>query len=400
MRILMVSSQIPYPLRNGNQIYEYNLARHLSSRHELDLLALADAAEEGASLPAIEGFFRRTRLVVGRRTNHLRRLAALVAEGDILYNRDNVPMFRRALVEALRDGYDAVQVNSLGLTPYADLIGPVPKLAVPYDCQSLLYSRAAAQGSPWRAAYCRLQSSRLAFWERRWLPRYDRCVVVSQVDATQLAARSRSLAVEVIPFGVDTEHFRPLDLPEEEATIVFTGNMTYFPNAQAARDLVHEILPRIRQELPSARVRIVGDRTGRLNRELQGEGVEVVGFTDVRPHLAAATVCVSPLRIGAGFKNKVVEAMAMGKALVATPLSLDGIEATPGEHLLSAAEPAEIAAAVLRLLRDKALRRSLGDRARALVTQRYSWAQVAARFSSLYAALTDECARVRRGMEA
>jgi glycosyltransferase involved in cell wall biosynthesis len=400
VRILLVAPEPPHPPRRGNQIYEHHLVRRLSGRHEVHLLCLAEpaAAEEAAG--PLRDAFASVRMVPLTATGHLRRAASALARGDWLLNRHDVPALRRALAEAAREGPDVVQVTGIAMARCVDGLGGLPAVAVPYDCQSLLYAREAARSAGRRRLYARAQAIRLRAWERRWLPRHDACVVVSPVDAAEIARVAPSTVVEVIPFGVDLDRFRPGAGPGDGATIVFSGNMEYFPNRSAAVELARGIFPRVRARVPGARLRIVGDVGGSLAAEIREAGVEVVGFTDVVPHLAAAAVCASPLRVGAGFKNKVLEAMAMGKPVVATPLSLEGIDARPGEHLLAADDPDAFADAVVRLLEDPALARRLGERARALAERSYGWEAAAERFEALYARVSARRARRPRAPEA
>jgi glycosyltransferase involved in cell wall biosynthesis len=222
-------------------------------------------------------------------------------------------------------------------------------------------------------------------YERFMFAPYRRTVVVSEADRDELRALNPALNVTVIPNGVDLRQFTPDNREAREPyTLLFTGNYEYAPNVDAALRLGREVLPAVRAHLPAARLWLVGNAPPPELLALADEAITVTGrVPDVRPYLARAAVFVSALRFGAGIKNKVLEAMAMGCPVVATPLSVDGIAARDGHEAVIA--PLEgIAPAVVRLLGDAPLRETLAVNGRALIEARYSWGRVAAMYETLY----------------
>ena len=219
---------------------------------------------------------------------------------------------------------------------------------------------------------------------------FQRRVVVAERDRAELRSINPALDWEVIPNGVDLEYFRPQSGPREAATLLFTGNFAYEPNEEAALYLARELLPTLQQQIPEAQLWLVGDAPSAAMHALAGERILVSGrVPDLRPWLARATLFVSPLRLGAGIKNKVLEALASGCPLAATPLSVDGIAAISGQHVLLA-ERSELPAALRRLLGDEAMRQRLARAGRELVEAQYSWQQVAGRYAALYESLGAE----------
>jgi glycosyltransferase involved in cell wall biosynthesis len=210
--------------------------------------------------------------------------------------------------------------------------------------------------------------------------RFERILAVSDADRETLLRLYGPLPpVDVVPTGVDTTYFAPLDGDERPGRLAFTGSMDWLPNEDAMLWFAREILPRVRRHEPSASLAIVGRMPTAAVRRLGAEaGIEVTGrVEDVRPHVAAAPVYVVPLRVGGGTRLKIFEAMAMGKAIVSTTIGAEGLPVRAGEHLLIADTPAEFADAVLRLLRDGRERRRLGSAARSLVVERYDWSAAA-----------------------
>jgi glycosyltransferase involved in cell wall biosynthesis len=225
---------------------------------------------------------------------------------------------------------------------------------------------------------------KLRGYERRAAGWADLCVMASESDATRLRRGAPGARTTVVPNGVDSARFRPAAAAEEEDDlIVFTGSMNHPPNKRAAVRLAEDILPGVRAERPGARLRIVGRAPGPTVLALDGRpGVEVVGeVPDTRPYLARAAVVVAPIEFGGGSRLKVLEAMAMGKAVVATPKGAEGLDVRDGEHLVVASLgefPGEVAA----LLADSGRRRELGVAGRRLVERRYDWSALGARFAA------------------
>jgi sugar transferase (PEP-CTERM/EpsH1 system associated) len=223
---------------------------------------------------------------------------------------------------------------------------------------------------------------RLAAFERDAAARCDDCLFVSPAEARSFqelvpAARRKAL---VLPNGVDATYFSPaLRFPcpfgPGGPAIVFTGDMSYWPNQDAVLWFAGAVLPRLRFDHPTVRFVAVGRRPGRwLRRSAARLGFTLTGaVADVRPFLAHAALVVAPLRIARGVPNKVLEAMAMGKAVVTTPTAVTGLRLRPGDDVLLAADPEGMARAVARALEPR-WARSMGEKARARVVADYAWA--------------------------
>jgi polysaccharide biosynthesis protein PslH len=191
----------------------------------------------------------------------------------------------------------------------------------------------------------------------------------------------------VVPLPLDAEYFAPRpEIPERPGRIVFTGLMNHPPNVDAALFFARDVLPRLRARLPDAHLQVVGREPTRAVLALGAlPGVEVTGgVADVRPHLAEAQVVVVPLRFGAGARQKILEAWAMQRCVVATTLGAEGLGARDGHNLLLADGAAALCERVATALSDAALRDRVRRPGRALVRAAHDPAQVAA---GLYDAL-------------
>lgn len=384
--ILLISRCPPYPLHLGDRLIVWHLARELSQRgYVIDLLALYDRDDDPEQVKQYRACFRHIELYREPARGsfaYLRRLFDRSARFAHSAERSFCPPLWRAIADRLhRHDYDLVHCfGSVSVYEFYPLFAARPNLITPYESHALYLQSAAAQGQ-WSA---RLRLPLVRGFERFMFTPFDRTVVISAADRSLLLNLQPALNVEVIPNGIELERFRPTAVERDPCTLLFVGNYDYAPNQDAARILARQALPQVRQALPHARLQLVGANPPGWLRALESEQIEVTGrVSDVAPYLARATVFVCPLRIGAGLKNKVLEALAMGIPVAATPLSLDGIDARDGESALVAGID-DIADKTIELLGDSALRDRLSRGGRALVEARYSWERTASSYEQLY----------------
>jgi glycosyltransferase involved in cell wall biosynthesis len=215
----------------------------------------------------------------------------------------------------------------------------------------------------------------------------DGVCLCSAADERRLLEHVPEARTTVIPNGADVEYYQPrsTDPPPDGRTVVYFGLLSTAPNVDAVIHFVRDIWPRIAEAHPEVRCKIIGARPPPSLLALARPGVELTGFvSDLRPHLAAAAVVVVPLRFGGGTRLKIIEAMAMGKAIVSTTLGAEGIEAIPGRDLLAEDQPSAFADAVHRLLAEPGLAARIGQSAKQLAVERYSWSGAALKLEGFY----------------
>jgi polysaccharide biosynthesis protein PslH len=220
----------------------------------------------------------------------------------------------------------------------------------------------------------------------------DGICACSVADQQRLLADVPSARTVVIPNAADVDFYRPrpADPPADGRTVVFFGLMSTRPNLDGAGWFVREIWPRILAARPNAACKIIGKGAPKGARELVGPRVEAVGFIeDLRPHLASAGALVVPLRLGGGTRLKIVEGMAMGKAIVSTALGAEGIDVVPDRDILLADDPDGFARAVVRLLADPSFAARIGASARRVAVERYAWSAASAKLEQFYREVID-----------
>jgi glycosyltransferase involved in cell wall biosynthesis len=382
----------------------YHWLREIGRRPSVTLLSFAPEESIEAPPAALTELCERIVLVPRPPSGPLRSALRAAVTGT---PHNLVPfqseVLRRRVVELARPGrVDVVQVEFAHMARYvADLPPAVPRVFRPHNVESEILERYAAhRRNPVIAAYASLQARRLRRFEASICRRFDRCVAVTEGDAARLRAMAPEAAIETIPVGVDTDRFRPgvLDVAAEPERLVTTGDYAWAPTADGLRFLARDVLARIRAVLPRVRLSVIGRAVPRLGDDPAREGIDVVGYVpDVRPEILRAAVFVAPTRIGSGMRVKTLEALALGRPVVATSVGCAGIDVRAGEHLLVADDPQTLADHVVALLRDPERAARLGAAAAARVADRYAWSVLGERFESVYAAVVAERSRRNRG---
>ena len=386
MNILLLCDRVPDQPADGLLLRVLALARELAARHTIDVLCLRSRA---SAQPVDAGIFRRVWIAApGAPRPPPGRLGPLTGwHPEVLY----VPSPEvRSLLEHQIDpaGYDVVwDAGAVLLTQLPARWDAVPVVADLVDDMVLTFQRAMRAAPRWIDKLRNWKYAHLfARFERESMRRAAACVVVSDEDAASFARVSPRIPVSVVANGVDTHHFAPDGSSSVPGRLVFEGTMAFPPNEQAALHLVRDIMPRVWAVQPQATVALVGRNPGPAVRALAGERVLVTGSVpDVRSHVLQADVFVCPLVSGAGIKNKLLQAWAMERPIVATSLSIGGLQARDGVELLVRDRPADFAAAVLDLLVDPARRASLARAGRAAAVDRFAWSAMAQQFEMILA---------------
>ena len=385
VRILHLAQRVPYPPNRGDKITTWRDIEYLSRTHEV--VSVAFAHDDGDRAAAAElrtrGFEVHT-VDLDLRRAKLRALPLLLTKQPLtlgVYGSAKL----QAIVDRLMPSIDVAIAfsSSMGafLLPHVD----TPRIQFVVELDSDKWAQYAPLTSwPLSLVYRREARCLLAF-ERRLCAAMDMNLLVTELELRIFEERIPNTVSCVMPNGVDLERFHPRANAPEAGHFVFTGVMDYFPNVDGCVWFAREILPRIRERCPDAHFTIVGSSpTPEVAALARLDGVTVTGFVpETCDFLARAAVAVAPLRIARGIQNKVLEAMAMGLAVVGTTHATQGVGGQTGRDYLVADDADTFAAACTRLLLAPADAAALGAQARVFVEQHYDWERVLAPLGEL-----------------
>jgi sugar transferase (PEP-CTERM/EpsH1 system associated) len=371
----MLAHRIPYPPHTGDKTRAFHIARHLAARHDLTLGFLVD---DPSDLPGVDELRQAVPdLVFARLRKPLSLVQGLsgLASGRTI----TLPYFHaRGLAQQVtrrsrETGFDVAYASSTAMAQYvpADL----PLVMDFVDVDSDKWRQYAEHRRPPLSWLYRTEARRLQTCEGEIARRASVCLLATDVEEQQLRSFAPWAHTAVIPNGIDSVFYAPQAGEPAGPAVIFTGAMDYLPNIDAVRHFCADILPLVRREVPETVFYIVGlNPSTDVKRLGEQPGVVVTGSVpDVRPYYARAGVCVAPLRIGRGIQNKVLQGMAMGLPVVASPLAARGVLGQPGVHFEVAGDASVFASRVARLLTEPQARADLGRAGRACVEAHYTW---------------------------
>jgi sugar transferase (PEP-CTERM/EpsH1 system associated) len=381
--ILYLVHRLPYPPNKGDKVRSYHLLKHLVRDHRVFLGTFVDDPDDERHLDTVRALCAGTHFV--RLNPSATRLLSLrgLLTGEAL----SIPYYRNAGLQAWVDRVladEAIDAIVLFSSPMAQYVPPHPSVPVLLDfvdVDSAKWTQYAQTHSGPKAWIYGREGRRLLDFERRAALAATRGFFVTDSETElfrRLAPDCRD-RVEPMCNGVDADFFRPdATMPspyrDGERALVFTGAMDYHPNEDAAIWFAQEVMPLLKRHRPSVRFHVVGRAPTAAVQVLASDSVAVSGTVpDVRPYLQHAAVVVAPLRIARGIQNKILEAMAMGRPVVASTECAGPIAARVGDELLVAATAAQFAAQIERLLANPDDGARFGTAARQRVVDDYSW---------------------------
>jgi polysaccharide biosynthesis protein PslH len=380
-RILYLTHRVPYPPNRGDRIRSYHTLRFLAARADVDLACLADEPVADDCRAVLAGLCRRVAIVPLPRRRRWLRACQSLARG----RSATEGLFRSA---ALRDTlrtwagdtqYDAAIAFCSSMAQYLDAPGLQSRVRlvdlVDIDSQKWFdYADRAAPPARW---LFRCEGRRVRRLEQQLAQTADALTVVSSAEANLLRGFSPRAPVHAIPNGVDLDYFQPGPTARVAAdpTCIFVGALDYRANVDGITWFCEAVWPQVLARIPTAKLVIVGRRPLASVKQLgMRRGIEVIGdVRDVRPYLRRARLVVVPLRIARGIQNKVLEALAMQKPVIASPQALEGLEIVPGEQVLEADAPRTWEAGIMELMADDRECLRLGAAGRRFAREHHHW---------------------------
>jgi sugar transferase (PEP-CTERM/EpsH1 system associated) len=390
VNILYLCHRFPFPPKRGGKIRPFNMIRHLSaSGHRVTVCSLVRSdgeADEG------EGIAPHVAARVMGRVHEPTQWARMIVRLPLVtpssmgyfYSAELAREVRRLLAS---QAWDLIFVHCSSVAQYVEHVRDVPKILDFGDMDSQKWLEYARYKSfPLSLGYW-LEGQKMLAAEKRLARRFDLCTATTRAEWETLQGYGTGAATDWFPNGVDSGFFCPSDGAYEADTISFIGRMDYYPNQECMARFCRETWPLLKARRPAMKLLIVGADPSPEMRAL-GElpGVTVTGSVpDVRPYIRGSALMVAPLAIARGTQNKILEAMAMGVPVVTSSVAAGGVDALPGDHLLVADSPEDLAAAILRVVENADERQRLSEAGRARMLSHHSWAGSMKRLDAIIA---------------
>jgi polysaccharide biosynthesis protein PslH len=398
MKVLWFSHLVPYP-ETGLGVLQrsYHLVRELARAHEVYLLAFVQRKIIADLLGDVEAGLQKAQ-------EHLNQYCARVQFLPIPSDGSRLgmtwlaarslagahPYTIRWLLSAnarrvaadwnASIDFDVVHFDTLSLAPYRNMFTRGAKSLDHHNIESaMMLRRAQIEKHPLKRFYFWQEGLRLQRYEQRVCPQFDLNITCSSLDTERLKSMAPELTATEVPNGVDTGYFRPGGDPERPLSLVFAGNLSWYPNAAAMLFFAESVWPALKKELPEVTMDVIGARPPPrlLTLAARDKDFRVHGFVpDVRPYINRAALYVCPIMDGGGTKLKILDALAMGKAIIAHPIACEGIGVRDGHDVVFARESGEFIRTIVTLLRSPQTRRQLSGNARLLAESSYSYAVI------------------------
>ncbi len=390
LRVLFVLPQISWPPDRGGRIVQYHLMKGIQERHDVWATALIhhpeeyqDAEEWKKECPNLEVFEARPKWSLSLM------FKALFSPIPYKVHRFYQPEMAGWVQHCIRENHiDVVHCHNFYTAQYVTGDESSARVLYKENFESLVLERFVKESRhPWLLRQAaRRQVSRTRRYEINVCKNFHQVIHISEEDRKKFGACHPKAPLDVVEPGIDLEYYKPSTRPPQPHRVVFTGAMNYFPNVDAVHFFCESIWPLVRQTIPEAEFFIVGQRPEDSVQALHGKnGVTVTGrVEDIRESVHKGAVYVSPLRVGGGIKLKMLEALALGKAVVTTPIGIEGLKVNPGKHLLSRESPEAFAGAVIQLLKQEEQRKQMEGNARAWAEAHGGWERAVEKLEANY----------------
>lgn len=375
MKILFLSRWFPYPMNNGSKIRIYNLLRGLSQHHDVTLISFADQPGVSSEVPEVREICSKVIVVPWKEfdpTTIRARLAILNLKPRSIVDTFS-PEMAQAITKTLNEQtYDLIIASQLQMAAYYSYFQGVPAIFEEFEI-GLFHDRAFSPDGNMGLRQA-LTWFKLRTYLSQLLNAFQACTVVSEQERQLLLRNFQGFKkkVMVIPNCLTMQEYEGVTAEKNRNTLIFSGPFKYQANYEAMLWFVGEVFSLVLEQVPDARLIITGDHA---NLPLpSNQNITLAGYIDdIKPLIASCSVSIAPLLSGGGTRLKILEAMVLGTAVVATSKGAEGLSVIGDEHLLLADTPADFAESVIRLLNNENLRLQLASKANQYVLEKYNW---------------------------
>jgi len=406
MKILWLSHFVPYPPKAGLLLRSYNMIKELSSSNQIDVIAFNQYnlmrtyykdVSQGIkdSITELSHYCNVLDIVnIESDGSKFKKIAlalkSILTKNPYTINWLHSEAYKQAILQAVsKNQYDIVHFDTISLHPYKEIIKSSYTILDHHNVESdLLIRRSSIENNILKKFYYWQEGVRLHRYEKSACPQYDLNITCSKLDSERLLEFIGNCDVTDIPNGVDVEYFSPeKGADQSRKSLIFAGTLDWYPNMFAVEYLVTRIWPKIKNQYDNITLYIVGSNPSDkfLDYASKDKSIKVTGFVDdVRPYIDSATVYVCPIKDGGGTKLKILDALAMGKAIVADSIAVEGIDVTSDKDILLADTVDEYVTAINELLTNTQKRTTLERNARQLIVEKYSYTILGERLRKIY----------------
>jgi glycosyltransferase involved in cell wall biosynthesis len=382
MKILLTCKEFPHSKVIGGPIIIYNRLKHLSKNHLVSLAAFSREEDE-KYISSVEEFCHDLKLIqLPAKRSLLNTIKDFFFSPVPHYflRAHNSPEMSKAIADMVaKDHYDFVigEYSVMGHFIHKNpLLPPVRRIISVHECYYLARLK-DFHFQPWGGKKLKelINLKGLKKFEFDMYAQADKVLTLTPQGKDELLAIRPDLDIGIVPHGVDVEHFSYSNPREEGQSIVFVGNYLHYPNVDAVLYFHQEIWPKVKALCPESKFLIVGQAPPMEIQNLtQDDSITVTGrVDDVTPYIREGQIFICPVRLGGGFRGKILEAMAVGRPIVSTSLGAEGIPSKNGENIMIDDDPDDFAASIEKLLKDRDLYERIRQAGRKLVEEKYAW---------------------------
>ncbi len=390
MNIIFITKELPYPPDNGHRNRTFHLLQGLAQNNKIWLFTFGNRVEANEKLKSLAQYSIDCAVIEPNEINVnklvFRVFISLFSKVPFSITRRVSAKMRTAVKNFLgRERADIIVCDSIYQAANIPECA-AKKILNEHNIESQIMKRyCQVTNNIFVKAFVYLEHFKMRKYEIQEWRKFDSVLAVSETDKQEISKRLGRANLSVISNGVDLNYFSSNGAITKPYALAYIGQMNWYPNIDAVMYFLGNIYPVIKKEFQQASFYIVGANPPKPIQKLARiHGAQITGYvSDTRPYIQQTEVFVVPLRIGGGTRLKILEAMAMGKAVVSTSIGCEGLKVTHEENILIADNPEEFATCVKKLFNNQALRENLGTSARRFVEQNYSWDLIVKKLNSL-----------------
>ena len=389
MKILFLTSRLPFPPHRGDKLRVFNFLSRLSKNHSITLLSFIESKKQLSYVDELKKYCTNVEVVLLKpRQSYWNCLLHILSSNplQVAYYRSK-EMHRKLNALLLNNNFDAVYTHLFRMAQYAEDIKGTKRILDLCDAVSSHMKKTIKfnRSILWPVYF--MEWIKISNYEKKIIKKFDEVILISDSDKEEIFdGKLKVDNIKIIPNGVDYEYFKPVSMDNHKIPrIAFLGYLSTFYNLDGIFYFYNQIFPIIKNYTLSVRFSIIGANCpNKLRKLTEDKSVELFSdIEDTRPFLNQATVFVCPLRIGSGLQNKILEAMAMGLPVVTTNIGYKGINAEKNQEIIVEDEPKKFASRVLELLKNEDLRKKISHNARSFIEKNYKWEDSIIKIESL-----------------